>query len=419
MAISARQSGLLGIVGGLAVSAVLLAAVLAPMRHASAAPPLKPGAGNLIERIGGKPTPYNGTDSCTYAHDLVCDEPGLGTGACSAGTDYSDCFRLAIGREDDSCQWANDHVCDEPTIGTNNCTQGSDRTDCASVAAFRFQTDICATAFDGVCNVPGVGDGTCEPRTDRADCVTRDRPLELEDHFHGHDDRQLLDTAVFPWSVIGRLVDPFGGQCTATLIAEDILVTAAHCIEFDDGIDARSDFLTGDNLPGGELSAHIVSYFVSPDHVVRKGVDLNDTEWLLMRIDRPLGRELGFIPSRALDDRTALQWEVRQAGYGWDHGNNLAGHLGCRILEIEDEHTIEHDCDTTVGDSGSPLLAFIDGAYSVIAVDSRYGEEDGISTALAARSNEWIGYFDDFQAGRIGTAVPLIAGSKRTPLAQK
>ncbi|HCR67085.1 MAG TPA: peptidase S1, partial [Oceanicaulis sp.] len=34
-----------------------------------------------------------GDDSCRYANDNECDEPGLGTGACSAGTDRSDCWR--------------------------------------------------------------------------------------------------------------------------------------------------------------------------------------------------------------------------------------------------------------------------------------------------------------------------------------
>ena len=35
-----------------------------------------------------------GDDSCQYANDNECDEPGLGTGACVAGTDHSDCWRL-------------------------------------------------------------------------------------------------------------------------------------------------------------------------------------------------------------------------------------------------------------------------------------------------------------------------------------
>ena len=42
-----------------------------------------------------------GDDSCQYANDNECDEPGLGTGACVAGTDHSDCWRLMAGVEDD------------------------------------------------------------------------------------------------------------------------------------------------------------------------------------------------------------------------------------------------------------------------------------------------------------------------------
>ena len=66
-----------------------------------------------------------GDDSCRYANDNECDEPGLGTGACLAGTDHSDCWRLMAGVEDDSCQWANDGECDEPGFGTGACTQAT------------------------------------------------------------------------------------------------------------------------------------------------------------------------------------------------------------------------------------------------------------------------------------------------------
>ena len=43
----------------------------------------------------GKPGADNrGNDSCQWANDLECDEPEVGTGACEAGTDYSDCWRV-------------------------------------------------------------------------------------------------------------------------------------------------------------------------------------------------------------------------------------------------------------------------------------------------------------------------------------
>ena len=65
---------------------------------------------------------------------------------------------------------------DEPNFGTGACTQGTDRTDCGSIAWMRNQTDACATSFNGICEEPGHGNGSCAPRTDRSDCHGRTRP---------------------------------------------------------------------------------------------------------------------------------------------------------------------------------------------------------------------------------------------------
>ena len=92
---------------------------------------------------------YRGVDTCRWANDGECDAPGIGTGACTRGTDYSDCWRIAEGVEDNSCQWANDNECDEPGFGTGACTQATDLTDCGSVIELRFRNDSCETAFDG------------------------------------------------------------------------------------------------------------------------------------------------------------------------------------------------------------------------------------------------------------------------------
>ena len=139
----------------------------------------KPPKGEGDATPGGR---YRGDDSCQWANDGECDDPGLGTGACRQGTDYSDCWRLAQGVEDNSCRWANDGECDEPGFGTGACTQATDLADCGDVVHLRFRNDSCETAFDGVCNEPGIGDGQCAERTDRADCFGRERPLGINDH---------------------------------------------------------------------------------------------------------------------------------------------------------------------------------------------------------------------------------------------
>ncbi len=364
------------------------------------------------------PGRYRGVDTCRWANDGECDDPGLGTGACERGTDYSDCWRLAEGVEDNSCIWANDGECDEPGFGTGACTQATDLADCGTVIELRFRNDSCETAFDGVCNEPEIGDGRCEARSDRADCIGRDRPLGINDHFFGRDDRVFMDTAQFPWSVIGQVDFDEGGACTATLIADDVIVTAAHCIAEDNQIDARGEFVTGYDLPGGPRSSRVTAYLMDPDwneDRFNSTEDFDGTDWALLRLSEPLGASLGHVGVRALVDesgaRTARQAELYQAGYSWDTGTHLSGNIGCNMVDIADDNTMAHNCDTTRGDSGSPFMVREGENYFVVATDSNFrSNPDGPMIYIAARADRWAPYLADFSAGLIGNNSPRPEG---------
>lgn len=365
------------------------------------APPKVPGAS------------YRGDDSCVYANDMECDDPGIGTGACQAGTDYSDCWRIVTGAEDDSCQWANDGECDEPQFGFGVCTQGTDRTDCGEVAHLRFQTDTCELAFNGVCNEPGTGDGACAAQTDRTDCIGRERPMQIVDHFGGYDDRVLLDRTQFPWAAIGW-IDLDDASCTATLIGPDVLLTAAHCIESDrNTINANGTFETAVGGTGRGLTARITGYLVADNRGRPDGED-SDTDWALLRIDQRLGDQIGYLSVRSLQGLSYEQLALMplfQAGYSWDTGLNLSGHLRCTILSIETNDILRHNCDTTHGDSGSPLMVEDGGVYVIVATDSAFDlEGEGPVGNVATMVSAWESVLADFASGRIGMAVGVTGG---------
>jgi len=367
--------------------------------------PSKPGAG-----VG-----VSGNDSCRWANDNECDDPDIGTGACPLGTDVSDCRAIRAG-DDDSCRWARDGECDEPNFGTGACVQGTDRTDCGAIAWMRNQNDACDTAFNGACEVPGRGNGSCAARTDRTDCHGRTRPMAINDHFFGHDDRVLVPVNERPWSYIGVLRMDTGESCTATLIARDVIVTAAHCIHTDTGVNAAGRFESA----VGNHQSRITAYLVDRRFNYRRFSttdEIDGQDWALLRIDQPLGDRLGFAGVQNLTgqgQQRAAAVDLMQAGYSWDTGGHLSGNLRCRIVRTHADNTFAHECDTTRGDSGSAFLVRNGANYDVIGVDSNFRSNPGgpfiyIAVSAASFANE----VPNFIAGRSGTRVGGLGGGIR------
>ena len=369
-----------------------------------------------------KPTdavkPNGASDSCRWANDNECDEPDIGTGACALRTDYSDCRALREG-EDDSCRWANDGECDEPNFGTGACVQGTDRTDCGAIAWLRNQSDRCDTAFNGVCEEPGEGrGGACAARTDRADCRGRERPLTINDHYFGRDDRVLVPVTDLPWRFMGALSMSAGETCTATLIARDVIVTAAHCIHTDNGVNASARFTTAD----GRHQAQVTHYLIDPNfNYIRfnRGDEIDGLDWALLRLSAPLGDQVGYAGYLPRGASAAMGQRLMQAGYSWDTGENLSGNLDCRVLQANADNTFSHNCDTTRGDSGSAFVIRQSSpssrsGYVVIGTDSNFrSNPGGPFIYIAVSSAAWATRAPDFIAGRTGTPVGQSAPGRK------
>ncbi|MBY0563510.1 MAG: trypsin-like serine protease [Hyphomonadaceae bacterium] len=373
------------------------------------------GMATAAKQTGAKPPRTGGDDSCQWANDNECDEPDIGTGACTAATDYSDCRRIRAGIEDNSCRWANDGECDEPRFGTGACVQGTDRNDCGDIAWMRNQNDSCATSFNGVCEEPGRGNGQCAARTDRSDCLSRERPMRINDHFFGRDDRVRVNAQEAPWRFMGRFVNAAGEACTATLIAPDIIATAAHCIHSGNGV---SDGGTFEPAAGGD-SATAVAYLLDRRFNYARftaGDDIDGLDWALVRLDRRLGDRLGFAGVRNLAGEgaaAARAADLYQAGYSWDTGETLSGNVGCHIIETHRDNTFAHECDTTRGDSGSGFLVRDGDRFDLIGVDSNFrSNPNGPFIYIAVGAGAFQSRLADFVAGRTGAPFRGAAAGK-------
>lgn len=372
-----------------------------------------------MQSVRGKPQPRGGgaaprgNDTCRWARDNECDEPGIGTGACPSNTDYSDCRYIREG-EGDFCRWANDGECDEPIFSTGACPQGSDRTDCGQIAWMRNQYDSCATAFNGVCEEPGRGDGSCRPRTDRSDCQGRSRPMAITDHFQGRDDRVLVPVGEAPWRFIGELQMEGGEGCTATLVGPDVVLTAAHCIHPQGRINASGTFRSAD----GDHRARIIGYMIDPHFNYQRFTSTTEVDymdWALLRIDQPLGDQLGYAGLQDLNaqgQERAVRADLYQAGYAWDTGSNLAGNIACHVVTVYPDNTFSHACDTTRGDSGLSFMVRNGDRWEIVGLNSNFRSNPrGPFIYMAVATGAFQRYLPDFVAGRTGVRMGEPRGS--------
>jgi protease YdgD len=342
----------------------------------------------LMEALPASLRSQLGTDSCQYADDGECDDTAFGgTGACAAGTDASDCRALAIGGED-SCQWANDGECDEPGIGGGYCASGTDLSDCATVAFLRNRDDTCNTAFNSICDEPS-GTGLCALYTDTADCEGRGRPAEAGNHYFGRDDRILMDTTQMPWRAIG-LLTMREGTCTGTLFGPHHVITAAHCLTADGKtLDMPLTFHAGLTRGDHLGKSAVVDAWFAPDYSPDTAApgEGNGEDWAIVLLADDIGLTAGMLDIHMLTqtDIDTINGEgmlVNQAGYSWDTGRNLSGNRGCRLTRAFADDSFLHECDTTYGDSGSPILMRRGDDWEIIGLDSQYFDPESKNSAF-------------------------------------
>lgn len=187
------------------------------------------------------------------------------------------------------------------------------------------------------------------------------------------------------WNAVGRL-DTGRSFCSATLIAPNLVLTAAHCLFHPvTNIAYRPDDLTfSAGLRNGRAAAvrGVRNMVVLPSYEPRQGADFD-----MIGIDLALLELQHAIPTATIQPiptgRTGRGRDlVTVVSYGAEREAYASIEEGCEIL-ARSGSVRSLSCEVESGSSGSPVLRIVNGQPQVVAVMSAMAEDDGENISLA------------------------------------
>jgi protease YdgD len=204
----------------------------------------------------------------------------------------------------------------------------------------------------------------------------------------GDDDRKPLSKPEAYWSAVGKIeIAGFSwlSSCTGTLVAPNVVITAAHCL-----VDrrmrkniaaARVHFRAGlsRDKSVGHATGRCVAFLGDVPLLAAKAkaeAFLRDAAAIVL--DKPL--KIAPLP---LSGGAAVGDAALHAGYGRDRRYMLSVHRGCRVLDRSGPLYIT-DCDSNFGQSGGPVLIEDDGAPKLAGIMVSVGEAGNVMLGVEA-----------------------------------
>jgi protease YdgD len=180
------------------------------------------------------------------------------------------------------------------------------------------------------------------------------------------------------FAAVGRLDGPTG-YCTATLVAPDLVLTAAHCLFDRAGRPLLPDSLNFNaGLTAGAASARRGISQIELDASFDPRAPMTAAN---VRHDLALLRLAEPIPTSVLDPFVLHQGAlpagpVSIVSYGRGRSDHLSRQKVCRLLG-QQAAILTFDCDVTFGSSGAPVFTHLNGRGRILSVISGMGTQGG------------------------------------------
>jgi protease YdgD len=218
---------------------------------------------------------------------------------------------------------------------------------------------------------------------------------------------------LFGWEAVGRIDIENGGFCTGTLIATDLVLTAAHCVFDPQGapIDAaRMTFRAG--LADGTAIAEsrVASTATDPAYHITdtRTPEVIRRDVALLQLQSPIPAALAapFAVERPGNGR-----KVSVVSYAEGREEVLSWQRACSVL-AKGEGLLAVDCDVTFGSSGAPVLDTSSGRGRIVSVISGgYRDEDGRAVTFGMELPRIVGELKAYlRAGKTTSVVATTAG---------